>query len=38
MGEKRDAYMVLVGKPRGGKVPLEDLIVDGREALKWMLK
>jgi len=34
MGERRDAYSVLVG----GKMHFEDLGVDGRIILKWFLK
>jgi hypothetical protein len=36
MGEKRNAYRILVGKPEG-KRQLEDLDIDGRIILKWML-
>jgi hypothetical protein len=31
------AYQILVGKP-GGKRPLEDVGVDGRIILRWILK
>jgi hypothetical protein len=34
MGERRDAYRALVGKPEGRR-PLEDPGVDGRIILKW---
>jgi len=37
MGEKRDAYMVLVTIPEG-KRPHESLEVDGRIILKWIFK
>jgi hypothetical protein len=36
-GERRGAYMFLVGKPKG-KRQLKDLGVDGRITLKWILK
>jgi hypothetical protein len=36
VGEKRNAYTVLVGKPEG-KNHSEDPAVDGRIILKWML-
>ena len=36
MGEKRNAYRVLVEKPEGDH--LEDLGAAGRIILKWMLK
>jgi uncharacterized protein (UPF0128 family) len=36
-GERRDAYMVLVGKPEG-KSHLEDLRIDGRIILKCIYK
>jgi hypothetical protein len=36
MGEKRNAYRVLVGKTEVKK-PHEDTDVDGRIILKWML-
>jgi hypothetical protein len=35
MGEIRNAYKILVGKPEG-KRPLEDLGTDGR-ILRWIL-
>jgi hypothetical protein len=37
MGDKTDAYKVLVGKPEG-KRPLEYLDVRGRIILKWILE
>jgi len=37
MGEKRGEYRVLVGKAEG-RSHLEDLGVDGRITLKWILK
>jgi hypothetical protein len=37
MGEKRNAYRVLVAKPEGKK-PLEDLNVGVRIILKWILQ
>jgi hypothetical protein len=37
MGEMRDVYGVLVGKPEG-KNHLEDPGVDGRIILKWMFR
>jgi hypothetical protein len=36
MGEVRDAYNILVGKPEGRR-PLEDLGVDVRTTLSWIL-
>jgi hypothetical protein len=36
MGEGRNVYRVLVGKPEG-KEHLEDQGVDGRKGLKWTL-
>jgi hypothetical protein len=36
MGEMRNAYKILVGKPEG-KNHSEDLDVDGRTILEWML-
>jgi hypothetical protein len=36
MGEGRNVYRVLVGKPEG-KRPLEDRGVDGRMGLEWTL-
>jgi hypothetical protein len=37
MGDKRDAYMILVGKPEG-KSHCEDQDVGGRTILKWILE
>jgi hypothetical protein len=37
MGETRNAYRILVGKPEG-KRPLEDQDVGGWTILKWILK
>jgi hypothetical protein len=37
MGDRRDAYRDLVGKPEG-KIPLEDLGVDGKIILKLIFK
>jgi hypothetical protein len=37
MGDRRDAYRVLMGKPEE-KRPLEDLSVDGRIILKCTFK
>jgi hypothetical protein len=36
MGEIRNAYRILVGKPEE-KNPLEDLGVDGRITLRWII-
>jgi hypothetical protein len=36
MGEMRNAYSILVGKPED-KRPLEDLTVNGRIILEWIL-
>jgi hypothetical protein len=36
MREKRNAHRILVGKPEG-KRPTEDLNVNGRIILKWIL-
>jgi hypothetical protein len=37
MGEKKNAYRVLVGNPER-KRPLEDLDVDGRTLLRFILE
>jgi hypothetical protein len=37
MGERRNAYRILVGKPEG-KNHLEDQDVDGWTILKWILE
>jgi hypothetical protein len=37
MGEKRNAYRILMGKPQT-KQPLGSLGVDGRVILKWILE
>jgi hypothetical protein len=37
MGERRDAYRILVGKPEG-KNHLENQDVDGWTILKWILE
>jgi len=37
-GKRRGEYKVLVGKPKGEKEHLEDLVVDGRIILKWICK
>jgi hypothetical protein len=37
MGENRNAYRILVGKPEE-KRPLEDLDVGGRIILRWVLE
>jgi hypothetical protein len=36
MGEGRNVYRVLVGKPEG-KIHLEDQVVDGRMGSEWTL-
>jgi hypothetical protein len=36
MGEKRNTYMILMGKPEG-KRPPEDQEIDERIILKWIL-
>jgi hypothetical protein len=37
MGERKDEYRVLVGKPRG-KNQLEDPGIDGRIILRWIFR
>jgi hypothetical protein len=37
MGEKRNAYRILVGKPEGKRL-LEDKEVGGWTILKWILE
>jgi hypothetical protein len=37
MGEKKNTYRILVGKPEG-KRPLEDQSVDGWTISKWILE
>jgi hypothetical protein len=37
MGEKRNEYRILLGKPEG-KRPLEDQDIGGWTILKWILK
>jgi hypothetical protein len=37
MGEKRNAYRILVGKPKEGD-HYEDLDVGGRIILRWILE
>ena len=37
MGDRRDAYGVLAGRPEG-KSPLGSLFVDGKIILKWIFK
>jgi hypothetical protein len=36
MGQMRNVYRIFVGKPEEGK-PLEDIGVDGRIILEWIL-
>jgi len=38
MGERRGAYMVLLGEPEGKRPHLEHLGVDARVILKWIFK
>jgi len=37
MGDMRNAYKILVGKPKG-KILAEDLGVDGKIILEWILE
>ena len=37
IGKKRDAHRCLIGRP-DGKSPLQDIGVDGRIILNWILK
>jgi hypothetical protein len=36
MGERRNAYNILIGKPEG-RVDSEDVGIDGRIILEWIL-
>jgi hypothetical protein len=38
MGEKRNVYRILVGKPEGKRPLGEDQDVDGWTILKWILE
>jgi hypothetical protein len=38
MGEKRNAYWILVGKPEGERDHCEHQHVDGWTILKWILE
>jgi hypothetical protein len=38
MGDRRGAYMGLVGRPEGERDHLQDQAVDGRIILKWIVK
>jgi hypothetical protein len=37
-GEKRNAYVILVGKPKGKRPTIEDQDVDEWTTLKWILQ
>jgi hypothetical protein len=37
MGERRNAYEILVGKLKGGHKS-EDVVLDGRIILKWIVR
>jgi hypothetical protein len=37
MGEMRNAYKILVGKPEGKRPPSEDVGVEGKMVLDWIL-
>jgi hypothetical protein len=38
MGERRGAYKVMVGKPKGERDHLEDPNEDGRIILRWIFR